>query len=328
MIDAAKIDKLVKKVAEPFERFIYFDDPLFYAFSAIYVLFTYFYDIFDKIPYLQIYGQKGSGKSFLGSLFNELCFKPFKTGNISTAAIYRRIGREHNGLTLIMDEKDDLSHSRNEVLLGILRSGYEKGGSVTRCLSKGTVEFSTFCPKIIINEKGIQDSALESRTIPIHMTESPDPIAKFRKLKFEEEAKEIKDLIRSFVKEHGQLVLTRYHSFKSVGGIKGRDEEVWTPILVIAGILDTPDAPFSPDDAVNLAFIRDDMVKLAKKIIKKREMLEIIGNLDAQILEATWSYIMEADTASGPNDSYLGDKLLGYIKDCWSIPDLRQPLKI
>ena len=201
--------------------------------------------------------------------------------------------------------------------------GYERGGSVTRCGPKGTtVEFSTFCPKIIINEKGIQDSALESRTIPIHMVESDIAIEKFRKLKFEEESKEIKDLIQSFVKEHRQLVLTRYHSFKSVGGIKGRDEEVWTPILVIAGILETPDVPFSPDDAVNLAFIQDDMVKLAKKIIAKRKKLQLIGSIDAQILEATWSYI-EADTASGPNDSYLGEKLLDHIKDCWSIPGLR-----
>lgn len=166
MVDPAKIGQLIKKVTEPFDRFIYFEESLSHAFSAIYVLFTYFYDTFDKIPYLQIHGLKGSGKSFLGSLFNELCFKPFKTGNISTAAIYRKIGKEHNGLTLIIDEKDDLSHSRNEALLGILRSGYERGGSVTRCGPKGTtVEFPTFCPKIIINEKGIQDSALESRTI-------------------------------------------------------------------------------------------------------------------------------------------------------------------
>ena len=154
------------------------------------------------------------------------------------------------------------------------------------------------------------------------MVESDIAIEKFRKLKFEEESKEIKDLIQSFVKEHRQLVLTRYHSFKSVGGIKGRDEEVWTPILVIAGILETPDVPFSPDDAVNLAFIQDDMVKLAKKIIAKRKKLQLIGSIDAQILEATWSYI-EADTASGPNDSYLGEKLLDHIKDCWSIPGLR-----
>lgn len=322
MIDPAKIDQLIKKVTKPFDKFIYFEDPLYRAFSAIYVLLTYFYEIFDKIPYLQIYGLKGSGKSFLGSIFEGLCFKPFKTGNISTAAIYRRIGSEHNGLTLIIDEKDDLSHSRNDVLLGILRSGYAKGGSVTRCVKGTTAEFSTFCPKIIINEKGIQDSALESRTIPIHMVESDIAIERFRKLKFEEECKEIKNLIHSFVKEHRQLVLTRYHSFKSIDGIKGRDEEVWTPILVIAGILETPDAPFRENDAVNLAFIKDDMVDLAKKIIAKRKRMQLIGNMDTQILEATWSYI-KAGTASGPNDSYLGEELLGYIRNCWSNPGLR-----
>ncbi len=314
MIDTTKIDQMVKKMTELFHRFIYFEDNLFYTFSAIYVLFTYFYDIFDQIPYLQIYGLKDSGKSRLGDVFKGLCFNPFNSSEISNAALYRKISKEHKGITMIIDEKDDIGDStRNDSLLSILRSGYRSDGNVTRCGRNGTIEqFSTFCPKIIINEKGIQDSALESRTIPIHMIKSIYPIEKFRFLRLEMEFKEIKDLIHPFTQEHRERVFARYHFFKSIKGIKDRNEEVWAPIFIIAGILDTPDTPF----------IKDDMVDLAKKIIGKRKRMQLIGNIDAQILESTRAYIEEA-TALGSGGFYIGEELCKFIKDCWSIPDLR-----
>jgi hypothetical protein len=315
---------MFKKLTELFRRFIYFEDSLFYTFSVIYVLLTYLYEIFDEIPYLQISGLKASGKTRLGDLFEGLCFNPINSSEISPAALYREIGKERSGVTMIIDEADVLSGStHSDILRRILRSGYRRNGKVTRSGSNGKVEhFLTFCPKIVINEKGIQDPALESRTIPIHMVNSVTPLERFRSSKIGKEFKEAKELIRSFLIDYRDLVSDRYVSFDGVEEIEGRDEEVWAPILIIAEILDTADDPFLKESMLTL--IKESMLTLAKKTILQRKRMQLIGNMDAQILEATRTYIEQAKPLNIDGGLfYVGEDLCKSIKELWSIPGLR-----
>jgi hypothetical protein len=301
------------RLSKVFRRFIDFEDSDFYLLSVIYVLLTYLYEIFDEVPYLQVFGLKGSGKSRYGDLLEGLCFNPFNSSEISDASLYRVIGQEHGGVTMVIDEADDLSGStRRGILLRILRSGYRWNGNVTRCAPDGGIErFSTYCPKIIINEKGIGDSALESRTIPIHMIKSSRPLEKFQISKIGREFKEVKDLIRSFSEDYQDLISDRYDFFTGADGISGRDEEVWAPVIIIADILAT---------LLDTPSIKEDMVTLAKKIIVQRRRTQLIGNRDAQILEATQAYV---EQRQGLNIKglcfYVGEDLCRSIKDRWSI---------
>ena len=232
--NSIKPNQLTEKLTSLFQRFVYFEDNDFYTFSVIYVLLTHLYDIFDEIPYIQVSGLKASGKTRLGDVFEGLCFNPFNSSEISEASLYRAISQNSQvcgGVTMIIDEADDLSGSiRRDILLRILRSGYRRNGNVTRCGLNGTVEqFSTFCPKIIINEKGIGDPALESRTIPILMVKARAYLEKFRFSKAENEFKEVKDLIGSFSEEYRGIISDRYTSFQGVDGLSDRDEEAMDP---------------------------------------------------------------------------------------------------
>jgi hypothetical protein len=314
---------MFKKLTELFRRFIYFEDSLFYTLSVIYVLLTHLYDIFDEIPYLQIFGLKASGKTRLGDLFEGLCFNPFNSSEISDASFYREIDKEHGGVTMIIDEADDFGGpTRRGILRRALRSGYRRNGNVTRCGPNGSIEkFLTFCPKIIINEKGIQDEALESRMIPIHMIKSILLLEKFRSSKIGKEFKEAKELIRSFLEDYRDNISERYLSFDSVKGIAGRDEEVWAPILIIAETLDTADDPFLKES--KLILIKESMLTLAKKTILQRKRMQLIGNMDAQILEATRAYIEQAKPLNIDGGLYVGEDLCKSIKELWSIPGLK-----
>jgi hypothetical protein len=312
--NSIKMGQLIEKLTRVFQKFIYFEDNDFYILSGIYVLLTHLYDIFDEIPYIQVSGLKGSGKTRRGDVFEGLCFNPFNSSEISDASLYRVIGQESNGLTMIIDEAEDLSGStRRSMLLRILRSGYRRDGNVTRCRPNGTVErFPTFCPKIIINEAGIQNLALESRTIPIHMIKSVLPLEEFRFSKIEKEFKEVKELIRSFSEEYRDLVFGRYDSFKGLDGISGRDEEIWTPIIIIADVIAT---------TLDTPHIKEAMLTLAKKIIVQRRRTQLIGDRNAQILESTWAFVEEKEPLNGDN-LYVGEELCRFIKDRWSIPCL------
>lgn len=315
-----KVNQMFKELDHLFRRFIYFEDSSFYTLSVIYVLLTYLYDVFDKIPYLQIFGSFASGKSLLGEIFEGLCFNSSKAGGMSDAVLWREMADAHHGITLIVDEADRINKTYSSTLLEVLRDGYHRNGKVKRVKNGRVEKLPTFCPKIIINEKGIQNEALESRTIPIHMLKANCSLEKFRFKKVEKEFKETKELIHSFLEDYRDNITERYNS--DTPEISGRDEEVWAPILVIAETLDAADNKFLKES--ELVFIRESMLVLAKKIILQRKKTQSIGNLNAQILVGTQAYIDHAKPEKiDGGDFYVGEYLCTFIKSLWSIPGLR-----
>ena len=84
---------------------------------------------------------------------------------------------------------------------------------MVRIVNGKPVRFATFCPKIILNEKGIEDAALDSRTIPIQMIQSGHPLEEFRFGELKKNFKAAKESISSFFKDHRDHIRSRYHSF-------------------------------------------------------------------------------------------------------------------
>jgi hypothetical protein len=305
--------KLFEKLSGLLRRYIYFEDPSYYPVSSIYVLLTHLYPIFDEIPYLSISGLLNSGKSRLGDIFEGTSLNPTNSSDYTPASLYRIV--DQGPITLVIDEAEELSYLKRDILLSILRSGYRRNGRIVRCQNGEPRVFPTFCPKIIINQGGLMDPALESRTIPIPMIRSQNHLEPFRFATVGAEFKEVKDLIKLFVQGYGRIIFQRYLSYQGVDGITNRDLEVWTPIIIIAEILDSA----IPDSS-----IRSQMLELARRIILQRRRRQLIENRNAQILEATRAFV-EA-TPSIPKDGkdyYVGEQLCKSIKEKWDIPGLK-----
>lgn len=309
------VEGLIERLRQPFKRYIYFEEPLFYYLCPIFVMVTYVYDIFDEVPYLFVRGAKNSGKTRLGDILGGLCLNPKKFDDVSAASLYRAIDEQFLGVTMIVDEAQELSYRGRDDLLGrILRSGYRKTGRIGRCgAGLRNTEFSTFCPKVIINNDGLIDPATESRTIPIPMIKSPTRLERFRFSKAEKEFKAIKELIGPFSDEYRNTISDLYDSFQGIDGLSDRDEEIWTPILVIAEVLDA---------ALPESHIKEDMEKLAKKIIRQRGMKQLVENKDAQILESTRAYIEQVEPLD-PGGLIVGEELWRFIKDRCGLSDLK-----
>ena len=305
--------KLFDRLNGLLQWYIYFEDPSYYFVSSIYVLLTHLYIIFDEIPYLSISGLMGSGKSRLGDIFEGTSLNATISSDYTPATLYRIV--DQGPITLVIDEAEELASPKRDVLLSILRSGYRRNGKVFRCDNGKPREFLTFCPKIIINQGGLSDPALESRTIPIPMIKSQNHLEKFRFARVEGEFKEIKDLIKLFVQGYEDIVFKRYLSFQGIDGLTNRDEELWTPILVIAEILDS---------AIPESSIKNKMLELAKRIIAERRKRQLIGNIDMQILEATRVFVKETrPIPKDGKDFYVGEQLRKSIKDKWEISVLK-----
>lgn len=313
------VTELFEKLINLFRRFIDFEDPFFYTLVAIYVLFTHFFDVFDKIPYLQVSGPPGSGKTLLGDIFLGLSYNAFNSSEISDAALFRKISEKGGKVTMVVDEADDLSGStRGSLLLRILRSGYRRNGCVTRFIGGTAKQFKTFCPKILLNEGGIHDPALASRCIPIQMNKSTRSLERLRIPEVGEEFeafKEVKALIDSFSKNYRNLVTDWYLAFRGVDGIVGRDDEVWGPIFIFADLLSV---------LTNTPSMKEDMLSLGKKILLQRRKTQLIGNRKAQILVGTQAYIEQAQPLEIDNHRlYVGEDMCQFIKEAFSISDLK-----
>jgi hypothetical protein len=147
------------------------------------------------------------------------------------------------------------------------------------------------------------------------MIKSTRSLDKFRFSQVEEELKEARDLLRSFTREYREFVSDRYALFEGVGGVCGRDEEIWAPIFVIAEVLDAElDEPC----------MKPAMVTLAKKIILERKRMGLIGNTEAQILEATQACMDEVPPLKIDGLSfYVGEDLSRFIKDRWDLTGVK-----
>lgn len=302
------------KVTELFKKYVYFKDPVFYLLCLIYCIITYLTDVWDEVPYLMIFGLPGRGKTRLADLFDLLCFNPFKWVDISDASLFRRIdeGEKRGGITMIIDEKDDLSSKNHGLLLSILRGGYRRGSKVSRCgPGRKVEEFSIFSPKIIANIRGILDPALESRTIPIQMVKRDGQLSRFRLRNVKKEFDEAKQLISSFVEHHRDVVIKDYNNFGAIEGLSDRDEELWTPVIIVARILSRYLAQPS---------IEQEIINLAKRTVEERRRRQLVDNRDLQILVSTQAFLQNGNSVG--NGFYVMEDVKNFIVEQWGHKNL------
>jgi hypothetical protein len=133
------------------------------------VLFTWVYDAFNELPYLQLRGDTGSGKTRFLLTVGSLCYKPIFASGASTVSPVFRILDSMRG-TLIVDEGDFRFSDEKAELVKILNNGNGRGFPVLRSESVSCREFSpraytVFGPKLIATRGYFQDRALESRCL-------------------------------------------------------------------------------------------------------------------------------------------------------------------
>jgi len=151
---------IIREIESWVRKFYFSKDTLTYKLLALYIYGTYFYDLFMEYPYLYLNGEKGSGKSTLGTVLYLLAFDAKHAINITDASLFRLIAVE--GGTMILDEMENLTSrtkAADSVMASVLKGGYTKAGLVYRFNTELnlTESFCPYGPKIILNILGIED---------------------------------------------------------------------------------------------------------------------------------------------------------------------------
>ncbi|MGE5621182.1 MAG: hypothetical protein ACM3U0_01280 [archaeon] len=255
---------ILDRIKKHIKKYIYFADERIYSLMTVFAALTHSYEPFDRIPYLWLNGQKGSGKTTLMSVVSDLVNNPIICANISTAALFRLVDEERP--TLFIDEAEilDKRNATNHDILQVLNSGYERSGNVVRVIQYEPVTYSTYCPKVIAGINKLHPTIMD-RCVKIEMKKSPNGVIPY--IKTEEHLSEIKalknELILSLPKIASGIELfrnsTEYEEIRLT--IKNRDFDRWFPLLAIAYSLKT--------ESVDLY---SDILSLASKELEQKKM--------------------------------------------------------
>ena len=178
--ESLTFEEVFKLVSSNIKYYMDFDDPRVYSLLACFIIYTYFYPIFNFSPILQLWGEFRTGKTKICSLIDAMCFNPVNSSNISAASLFRLI--ENRRAIVILDESEDLLGSercrdiRNMLLAGTGKSGetYRQEKSLNDKYT--TQAYRVFSPKVIANIAGVDVAALQSRIIQVTTSCSTNPI--------------------------------------------------------------------------------------------------------------------------------------------------------
>ena len=139
---------------------------------ALWILHTYVFDRFSITPRLALLSPvRGCGKTQLLLLIELLVDEPFRTDEVTAAAIYHQLDYQPRSVLLI-DEGDNLGLLYNRTLRAVFNSGHRRGGGVSRFVGGWTRRFPTFAP-LAIAAIGMLPLPLLHRSIVINMQRAP-----------------------------------------------------------------------------------------------------------------------------------------------------------
>jgi len=218
------------------ELFDFSDDKL-YDFFPAFIIYTYFFPIFESAPVLHLWGPAGSGKTKIMELLSLTCFNPVTSGNITEASVFRLV--EGRRAVCLLDESEDLSKTeRGRAITNLILNGYRRGNQIYRMDKVGrsihSSHYDVYSPKVIANITGIDREALTSRAIRV-ITNSTRNSDKANRC-----VAEIQDKATIIRNNLYKACLTKFKDMASIKekvpdiGLVGRSAEIWQGILTIA----------------------------------------------------------------------------------------------
>ncbi len=109
------------------------NDDVYLTLEALSDMLSYQQHKVMTVPYLYLFGPKGSGKTNRCTVHNNLAYRPFSSVRVTSANIYTYLGAYEEGAGTIIE--DEFVSARGEVdqdKIQIYLAGYKKGLSVSR----------------------------------------------------------------------------------------------------------------------------------------------------------------------------------------------------
>lgn len=242
MITGEEIFNRIKK--EGYKKFLFFHNPVWYDIHALWDIGTYFFELFNNFPILELRGVSGTAKSKVMKVSRFFTLNPTKIMvNPSEASLFRITHVNHP--TKYIDEAEKLflfigGQWQSSPIVELINGSYTKGSAVPRLEKFGNdfkiIYFYVYSPTMLGSISGLRD-ATETRAITHIMTKAPDKDnrGELEPEDFEVDLiyQEIRNQLYIFALENWQLIENTYKTIE-IKTLKKRDLQLWKPILAIA----------------------------------------------------------------------------------------------
>lgn len=226
--------ELLAALAAEFRRFLVLPEHAD-TILAVWTLHTYSWELCEYSPIVAITSPvKCCGKSRVLDVLERLVNKPFRTGNMSEAVLFRVL--ESKKPAVLIDEFDTIPEDRRDALANILKHGFHRSGRVHRVegeAKKEVVEFCAFGPKALACIKlSTLDGATVSRCINIRMQrkKSAQKVARLRRYDGSEWQRKC---LRWSSDHHNQIESATANMPDALGD---REQDIYEPLFVLANL--------------------------------------------------------------------------------------------
>lgn len=207
---------------------------------TLWIIGTYLFPIFEAYPYIYLGGMRGSGKTKVLDILQQLVFNPESTSNSSTSSLFRTIQR--NLSTVLLDEGESLTgREANPELRLLFNAGYKKSGVVTRTHTESfnTERFKVYSPKAIASINPLE-ATLASRCITIIMLRTANQDRGKRRINDQLiNWQKYRDNLYKFLINYGLCIAHLYNtSSDNLSNLINRDNELYLPLFCIASFID------------------------------------------------------------------------------------------
>lgn len=199
---------------------------------------THCFEAAESTPYMAITSTgPGSGKTRLLEVLELLVANPWLTGRVTGPALVRKVDAEHP--TLLLDETDAIftgAVSSQQMLRGVINSGYRLGGKTSYASGGGYKDLDTFCPKAFAGIGGLPRT-IADRSVPIVMRKRTafTPIARLVRRTVRQEVQVPRMLLVRFGAQNvNKLGFARPEIPTE---LDDRAADVWEPLLAIADLV-------------------------------------------------------------------------------------------
>lgn len=231
--------EVLRDVYEHVSRFVAY--PSIYAKVAhvLWIAHAHLMDVWDTTPRIAfLSAEPGSGKSRALEVTEALVPNPLLAVSATPAYLIRRIANEDALPTVLFDEVDTIwgsSAPGNEELRALLNSGYRRGASAGRCVTRGkeivAEEFPTYAAVALAGIGSLPDTILTRSVIVRMRRRSPDEkVEPYRQRVNGPEGERIRDRLARWARSVAGDI--DYPELPE--SIRDRDADVWEPLLAVA----------------------------------------------------------------------------------------------
>lgn len=243
-----KFHELLEKIEGIYKKYLYFSQDEWYTIHALWDIGTYFYQLFDYYPLMELRGLKGTGKTKLMTLSRQISFMASEEMTNPSAPTLFRWTNDVRG-TKYIDEAEKLyvfnprtNRYESDERAELINSGFKKTGTVPRQEKFGnrfkTIFYKTYSPTICASINGLY-GATEDRALIHIMTKTPykdnrgnlDPNEK------DNVFVKIRNTLYRLTLEHSSKIY-EFKELINIEKLRNRDKNIWHPILTIASFFD------------------------------------------------------------------------------------------